>query len=151
MSQDDLAPLLTFPFEVPLHQQLFDSTPLRIIEMYLQCFDEDGVQRFGVPKHVLEALAVRFQTLMRKQHNTLDSAFGGRVARQRNKLFLDKRDYGIIFNHMGARERARERARKSRKYERSGTPTEEADEEMAERQGMSVDNVRRIYRKSKHA
>ena len=82
MAKDQLEPLLTFPFEIVLHQRLFEQQPLRIAELFAQCFDSQGVQRFQVSTHVLEALAERFRRVLDGESLTLDEAFGGKIRRE---------------------------------------------------------------------
>lgn len=144
MSGDRKPPLLVFPQEIAIHAQLFEQTPLRIVEQYLQCFDSSGNQAFDVPRHVLEALARRFLSLMSGEQGSLDDAFGGRTAQQRNELLIEARDQSVLWELLTELERVRGEALAERG---PGTPFEIAVERVGARCGMSPDNIRRIYRK----
>jgi hypothetical protein len=144
MAEGSKPPLLVFPFEPELHERLFEQTPLVIIKMYLDAFDSEGRQAFQVPQHVLEALARRFLALMSRQQNSLDAAFGGCVARQRNQLLAGDSDWSVLWSLLGEIKKVEGESPSERG---AGTPYEIALERVAEDFGMSPDNVRRIYRK----
>ena len=146
MDDRPLEPLLVFPCELDLHAKIFADSPVRIIELFLQCFDNEGHQRLGVPRHVLEAMAVRFRAFMDTEVGSLESAFGGQVVRQRNQIRRESRDFAVLFDFFGEREKAKSR---SRAEGRVGTPTEEADEATAVKHGMTPDNVRKIYKRGR--
>lgn len=145
MAEGQKPPLLMFPFEPEFHEQLFEQTPLLIIKMYLDAFDSEGRQAFQVHQHVLEALARRFLSLMIRQQNSLDAAFGGCVARQRNQLLAEDSDWSVLWKFLAEIKKVEEESPGERG---AGTPFEIALERVAEDLGMSPDNVRRIYKKS---
>jgi hypothetical protein len=144
MDEEELPLLQTFGFEVEVHRRLFEQDALWIAQIFLECFDEEGNQRLQVPKHVLEALAQRFRKLMRKEVNTLDAAFGGKLARQRNRILSSKEEYTVSWDHMTARSKAAQVPH----FQRHETPFEAADEEVAAKHGTSPENIRRIYKKA---
>ena len=125
---------------------LFERMPMWAVARLLQCVNLEGDQVFDVPKHVLAELARRFTEFMDGNCCSLDEAFGGRTVRQRNALNTADRDYAVIFAYTLALEKARE----MRKEERShSTPSECAETDVAERFGMSAENVRRIWKASR--
>jgi hypothetical protein len=144
MAKEELETLLTFPFEVELHQRLFEAQPLRIAELFLQCFDKQGVQRLQVPTHVLEAVAERFRRVLDGDAHTLDDAFGGKIRRQRNRIVSERIDYSVAWDHRSAREKAARIPHSQRRE----TPFEAADEEVAAKHGTSPENIRRIYKRA---
>lgn len=145
MSATDKPPLLVFPFEIDVHNRMFEAEPLTIMRVFLQCFDSKGRQALQVPQHVLEALAKRFLLVMSSQTNSLDAAFGGQVARQRNRLRELDRDWDVLWDFIQELERVRAEPRSKRG---KGSPYDIAVERVAEKLGMSADNVRRIYKKA---
>lgn len=143
---EEMEPLLVFEHEINLHKRMFEASPLTIISTYLQCFRSDGTQGRGVPKYVLEALAQRFLLLMNEETNSLDQAFGGSVARQRNRLREFARDGHVLWELM----RVKEELEAQTPSERGpGTTFEIAVERVAEDLGMSPDNVRRMHKKTR--
>lgn len=137
-------PLIDFPFEVQLHEELFERTPLLIVKKFLEAFDSEGRQAFEVPQHVLEALAKRLIALMTRQHNSLDAAFGGRVARQRNELLAEEGDWSVLWKFVRELEKVEGESASERG---AGTTFEIAIDRLAEELKMSSDNIRRIYKK----
>lgn len=142
MTSARLTELLVLPGEDSLDERRFESSPMRIVSKYLECFDRDGHQVFGVPQYVLEALAERFLSVMNEELNSLDRAFGGSVARQRNSIFIERRDYEIVSDFLEELERAREF------LPSHGTPFEQALRIVAAAYKTSEHNVLRIYKKS---
>ena len=145
MPDDAKPPLLIFPWEVDLHRRLFEQSPIRIIKMYLDCFNSEGRQVFAVPEHVLETLAARLRLLMDGDCKTLDAAFGGSAARQRNRLRAEDHDLSVLWVFGEELERVRGETKRERG---AGTPFEIALERAGRRLDMSPENVRRIYHKS---
>jgi hypothetical protein len=137
-------PLIVFPFEAQLHEELFERTPLLIVKKFPEAFDSEGRQAFEVPQHVLEALAKRFIALMARQHNSLDAAFGGCVARQRNELLAEEGDWSVLWKFLRELEKVESETPSERG---AGTTFEIALERLAEELDMSPDNIRRIYKK----
>lgn len=142
---EEMEPLLVFEHEIDLHKRMFEASPLTIISIYLECFRPDGTQGRGVPKHVLEALAQRFLLVMNEETNSLDQAFGGKVARQRNRFRESEREGHVLWELMRAKEKIEVQAPEERG---PGTAFEIAVERVAEKLGMSPDNVRRMYKKT---
>jgi AraC-like DNA-binding protein len=143
MDQSEMEELLVFPQEIPLHEALFENSPLFIAKKYLECFDSGGSQVRRVPRYILEALAKRFLMLMNGDCMTLDDAFGGGVRRQRNRMSEADRQFEVCW----AIKTARDEIRRQSPMERGpGTPFEIAIERVAEDLGMSPDNVRRIHK-----
>ncbi len=77
---------------------------------------------------------------------SLDAAFGGKTKMQRKAIKIEKRDYEIVFELIGAFEKFRKMPRAER---RTSTPFELAVERVAKEHGLSEDAVRRIYKTSK--
>ena len=123
--------------QAQIDAKMFAQSPIHILERYLESFAADGEMLVPVPKHILMALAERFRAFMARDSNlnSLDQAFGGKVARQRQARAADER------RRLGAME----------PDERGvvGTPHEIACEIVAEKLNLSVENVRRIYKDSK--
>lgn len=142
MTSGSLNELLCLPGEDSLDERRFESSPMKILSKYLECFDRNGHQVYGVPRHVLEALAERFLSVMNEEFNSLDRAFGGSVARQRNALLVEGRDYEIVSDFLEELERAREFPPEH------GTPFEQALRIVAAAYKTSEHNVLRIYKKS---
>ncbi len=142
----DKAEFHFFPTEIEQQIARFDRQPISIIQAFLACFDSAGTQKFEVPQHVLEALAARFRLLMDERHkvNSLDVAFGGRVAVQRNALREEEHRADVVFEHIVARQKAK----KKKRPDRTGTPFEQATEYVAKARGMSEENVRKKYRRA---
>ena len=93
-----MQPQLLMPREADIHRQLFKKQPLRILEKYLECFDDDCQQVYDVPEHVLSALAKCVHSFMRiEKHKSLDAAFGGRTRRQLAAINRSERSKGIAF------------------------------------------------------
>jgi len=135
-------PLLVLPPELEIHRRLFDAAPLEIVRVFLECFNAEGRQALLVPRHVLEALAVRFLQLVDGDTNSLDEAFGGRIARQRNRILERHRSWTVLWRL----EREKEKVAGKPPSERgAGTPSEIAVERVAEYFEMSTQNVRRIF------
>lgn len=147
----DKEKLVVFDFEVPVRRELYERRPILIIADFLQCFDSEGRQIFDVPQHVLLALAERFRRLMdpdvdpQIKTNSLDQAFGGRVARQRNALMQADADYEAVFAHIVAQRKAKGLPKADRSR---ATPFEVATAEVADEFGTSEENVRRKYKKA---
>lgn len=133
-----------FPGEVEMQLARFDRQPVSIIDAFMGCFDSEGKQQFEVPEHILEALAARFHLLMAEEPstNSLNEAFGGRIARQRNALREYERCGEVAFDVIA---RMRELQREDRKGRRE-TPYETAVAEAAQKHGLEEDNVREKYK-----
>jgi hypothetical protein len=144
MASTKLPPLMIFPWEPETDAELFDRTPFLIISRFLECFDRNGQAIREVPLHVLEALARRFICVSCEEMNSIDKAFGGCVAQQRNRLREEHSDWAVIFLLEGQFELAK---RQSRRDKGLGTATEVAIERVAHKLKMKPDNVRRIYKK----
>ena len=148
MSENERLPdFLVLPGEVEVGKRLFDDKPVRAIKKFLECFDEDGRQVFNVPRFVLESLAANFWGFMRRDFNSVDNAFGGQVARQRQAIKGEDRDFEIVFDLQCEHAEIKEIPKSERK--RPGTPFEIALVIVADRHNTSTDNVRRIHKKSK--
>ncbi len=132
--------------EVNLDRQLFNRSPVLAISRFLECFSSEGDQRFEVPRHVLEFLAASLTQFMGGGVGSLDAAFGGKTKRQRNAIKIEKRDYEIVFELIGAREKFKKIPRAERG---KNTPFELAVGRVSEEYELSEDAVRRIYKKSK--
>jgi hypothetical protein len=145
MAPIDKSSLMLLPGEIENDPKVFAREPLIIVARYLECFDRDGHQGRTVPQHVLEALAERFLLVMTEQLNSLDEAFGGRIARQRNRIVESARDYEVLFAFLGELERLQKRD----KSDRDDTPYALAAERVAVLFKTSRSNVERIYKKSK--
>jgi len=143
---EEMEPLLVFAHEIEPQKKMFEGSPVTIISTYLQCFRSDGTQARLVPRHVLEALAQRFLLLMDEETNSLDQAFGGRLARQRNRLREFERDDHVLWEL----ERAKKEVEAETPAERGAVTTYEiAVERVADKLGMSPDNVRRMHKKTR--
>ncbi len=140
------ARLVVFPGEDEIDRQLFNRSPVLAISKYLECFSSEGDQCFEVPRHVLEFLAASLSQFMGGGAESLDAAFGGKTKRQRNAIEIEKRDYEIVFDLIGALEKFRKMPRAE---SGAGTPFELAVERVAKEHGLGEDAVRRIYKKSK--
>ena len=141
----ELSKLHHLPGEVERELARFEERPLEIARAFLDCFDSKGTQRFEIPGHVLEAMAKRFALVMSDDHstNSLDHAFGGRVARQRNAILALERQADVVFDHIVDRQEIK-KARKPR----AGTPFEQATAKVAEKHRLSEESVRKMYKKS---
>jgi hypothetical protein len=144
MASKNLPPLIVFPCEPDNDAELFERTPFSIILRYLDCFDRNGLAIREVPPHVLEALARRFICVSCEELNSIDQAFGGSVARQRNRLREERTDWAVIFRLEGQIELAKEQSRRDRG---AGSVLEIAIERTADKMKMTPANVRRIYKK----
>ena len=136
---------VVLPGEVEVSKRLFDDKPVRAIKKFLECFDEDGRQVFNVPRFVLESLAANFWGFMRGDFNSVDNAFGGQVARQRQAIKGEDRNFEIVFDLLCEHTETK----KIKKSDRTGTPFEMALVIVADLHNTSTDNVRSIYKKSK--
>ena len=132
--------------EVILDRQLFERSPVLAISKFLECFSSEGDQSFEVPRHVLEFLAASLAQFMGGGAESLDAAFGGKTKRQRKAIKIEKRDYEIVFDLIGAFETFRKMPRAMRA---KATPFELAVERVAEEHELGEEAVRRIYKKSK--
>ena len=138
---------LLMPGEADVHRQLFKQQPIRILEKYLECFDDECQQIYDVPEHVLSALAKCFHSFMRReQHKSLDAAFGGSTRRQLTAIRSSERSKDMAFEILVALENIKVLPEDKRE---PGSPFEVAVEMVAESQNMSPDNVRRLYKLSK--
>ena len=126
-------------------RQLFDKKPIRAIASFLKCFDPEGGRFRDVPPYVLEFLAERFQSFMRADFKSLDKAFGGSTARQRNSINRENVIQEVVFDFFGEYEAARKMTRDERG---KNTPYEVAVARTAEKHNLSEDTVRDIYKKS---
>jgi hypothetical protein len=140
--QKKLPTFIMFPLEEQLELERFMAMPVEVIFKYLKSFREDGQQAFEVPRHVLQALAKCFTH--RPGRGPLDDAFRGQTRRQRQFLEMSARDKAVLFDYWGAYDRAC----KQPKSERTGTPSECACTEAAQRHGISRDTVKAIFRKA---
>ena len=132
--------------------------PVLAISKFLESFTSRGRVAREVPKVVMEALAVHFARFMRGDYETLDAAFGGKTATQRNRIESDERDYAVVFDLISYKRTEKERREKERALAKgqgrprprfTGTPFEYAVEAVAKRHKLDEENVRRIYKKSK--
>ena len=128
--------------------RMFAKTPIHIIERYLDSFATDGSMAFEVPQHILEALAVRLRAFMAPSSSirTLDQAFDGQVARQRQARVTADLQFAVAFDVYAERQEMR-KLKPSQRGRR--TPYEMACINVAKKRKMSVDNVRRLYKDSK--
>lgn len=126
-------------------KELFEDKPLLMIAKFLECFDDNGRQTYNVPRIVLESLAAKLLEFMRGDFNSIDKAFGGQVARQRQALQRKNIEFDIAFDYLCALDEAQE----IDKSDRSGTPSELAIEKVAYIHDMGTENVRRILKNSK--
>jgi len=136
----DKRTFMKFPGEVDREMELFEGRPLAIIAAMLECFDSEGRQQFEIPEHVGIAFARRVREVMGDDHtkNSLDQAFGGRIAQQRNALREWERRGNVVFYVIA---RCRELRREGKKG-----PFETAVAEAATKFGLSEDNVREKYK-----
>jgi len=134
--------------QASIDAKMFAQSPIHIIERFLESFTYDGGMTFPVPQHILEALAVRFRDFLAPGSplSSLDEAFGGTVARQRQARVAADRQLEVVFLVVSERQRVRNLKGSDRG---NGTPHEIACENVAEQLAMSVDNVRRLYKDSK--
>lgn len=123
----------------------FEELPLVIVERFLDSFASDGSQTFEVPKHILEALAVRFRQFLNQEAESLEDAFGGQMKRQRQAidraLQVDEVTFAMTvemkrLNALSPAERG------------PGNVYAIASETVAEQAGMSDGNVGRLYQLS---
>lgn len=135
---------IVFSFEIPVRQRLYEERPLLVIQDFLDCIDDGGVQTVELPPHVVKAMAERFRRVIGPEHtlNSLDTAFGGRVARQRNAMAEEEKTGEIVFEHIVARKAAK----KVPRSERTGTPSEIASEAVARQVGVSEESIKRRYK-----
>lgn len=133
-------------------------TPVLAIAKFLESFTSRGRVARDVPTVVMEALAVHFARFMRGDSESLDAAFGGKTATQRNSIASHERDYAVVFDLISYKRTEKERRDKERELAKragrprprfAGTPFEHAVEAVARRHGLDEENVRRIYKKSK--
>ncbi len=122
-------------------EALFSVSPYRIISRFLECFDRNGALEIAVPRYVLEELAKRFICVNCEELNSLDDAFGGRIARQRNAARKEERDWDILHEVFRLREKLRAMSPQERGV---GTPTRHAIGQCAEAFGVKPGTVRRI-------
>ncbi len=134
--------------QAEIDAKTFEQAPLHIIERYLESFADDGRMTFPVPQHILETLAIRFRMLLSPGSaiNSLDEAFGGRVARQQQARRAADQQYEVAFSLLIEMRRLQRMPPTERG---PGTPFEIACEQVAQELNMSVDNVRRLYKNSK--
>ena len=132
--------------------------PVLAIAKFLESFTSKGRVAQDVPRVVMEALAVHFARFMRGDSESLDAAFGGKTATQRNRIITEERDYGVVFDVISHMRTERERRDKERQLAtRKGrprprfksTPFEIAVDVAAKRHKLDDENVRRIYKKSR--
>lgn len=137
-------------------RKLYSRTPVLAIAKYLESFTADGRPIGEVPKVVMETLALHFARFMGGQ--SLDAAFGGKTATQRDRIALEERDDRVVFDVISVMKteeerRAAEQLRPKRKRRANpqvaGTPYEHAVEVVAKRYRLGEENVRRIYKKSR--
>jgi hypothetical protein len=133
-------PLVT-PQQVSMDGERFAAAPYRIISRFLECFDRDGRLKRSVPSYVLEALAERLILVNSEQANSLDVAFGGCIARQRNAARLEERDWDILCDLLRREEKLRSMSPKERGV---GSPTRIAIGECAKDNKLKPSTVRRI-------
>ena len=146
MDHKELQKKQFFANEIEQQKRLFKKEPVRAITAFLECYDSQDKQIFEIPHHVNEFLADCFQSFMYSNHATLDKAFGGRTASQRNSIVQEERNYGIVFDVIATREDAR----KQKQKERAGsTPFEFAVAKVAKKYGLADDTIREIYKNSK--
>ena len=130
------------PQQVRSDQELFEASPYRIISKFLVCFDRNGRHEMTVPGYVLEALAERFISVNSEQEKSLDRAFGGRIARQRDAARMEERNWDVLWDVR----RRHEKLRAMSKAERGvGSPIRIAIGQCAEKYKMKPGTVRRIY------
>ena len=138
---------IVFPFEPDMDREAFERSPILIIAKFLEAFDSEGRQALQIPQHVLEAMAVRFREVVGPDHrlNSLDAAFGGRIARQRNRLLQEERQFDVSFavHSNSAEAKALPRVQRGR-----STPFEIGISAAAEDEGISEENARRIYKEA---
>lgn len=123
----------------------FEKSSVHIIERFLEHFASDGTMTFDVPKHILEALAARFRPFLDHEVATLDKAFGGQTGRQRQAIDTATQVDTITFMVIEELKRLHAMPPSDRD---PGTPYSVACENVAEQQGMSADNVQRLYKLS---
>ena len=157
---DKLPPLIVFPFDVLIESEQFAAEPVRAIWRFFDCFDDRGRQAFEVPAHVLGFIARALAARVTGMCKSLDDAFGGRVARQRNALLQDERDEEILFEycgHLDERQDARKKEiqlRSEGKHNEaqalhfSGSPSEQAYADIRKEWSIGENSMRRIVKRS---
>jgi hypothetical protein len=133
---------IIFPKEAELESETFRRKPVEAIAAFLSCFDQKGVQRVEVPRHVLESLAALFGKFWTGEASNLDAAFGGKIGQRRNSILTRERDRQIVFDLVEERSRI-----KQEKLAHHETPFEMACALTAEKYGMSPETVRKIYKR----
>jgi len=157
--RQDVAPAVraaVFRQMADAERKLLSRTPVLTITKYLDSFTSDGRLVAEVPKAVMETLAVHFFRFMGGQ--SLDAAFGGKTATQRDRIALEERDHRVVFDVISVMQaeterRAAEQLRPKRTRRANpgfvGTAYEHAVEVVAKRYRLGEENVRRIYKKSR--
>lgn len=130
-----------------IDRQMFEQAPIHIIERFLESFSDDGEMSSPVAPHILEALAIHFRLFFCKDSplKSLDKAFGGAVARQRQARFKARKIYDVTFSVIVERNRLEPLTVSERS---AGGPHEIACENVATGPGMKVDSVRLLYKES---
>ena len=133
--------------QADIDRKMFAQSPVHIIERFLANFSSEGTLTIPVPEHVLEALASKLRVFFDPDSpvSSLDDAFGGHTARQRQALLAADRQFEVAFGLIAEMARLHELSSAERG---AGTPYEIACENLAARFGMSVSNVQRIYKEA---
>jgi CelD/BcsL family acetyltransferase involved in cellulose biosynthesis len=126
-------------------RRIFEKTPVFAIARYMDHFDQEGRLKASVPPHILEELAARFSQFMDKRVRSLDVAFGGSVASQRDTFITARRELRVEALVLSGTEKARGSTSKVAK----STPREQAIARAAQLMDTSENNIQRILKKSR--
>lgn len=135
--------------EIELLKRRMEETPVLALELFRACFNESGKQVYEIPPFILEFLSRRFADFLSEETltNSLDQAFGGKVARQRNALRTADQMWSVIFDLIGFIEEGKALSGSDRSQ---STPFEYGVSKTAEQYGLSEDRVHQLYVQSQN-
>jgi hypothetical protein len=146
MSQNPYLPEPRIISEKEIEENLisFNKQPVKIIQYYLRYFGGNGKLLGVVPRHVLEALERPLREFYSgHQLHSLDKAFGGQTAKQRNDILTEETDEEVMFEYF----LNLKTVKKMDRSQLDDTRFTSACMITADSMGMKVDNVKRILKK----
>lgn len=146
MTKNELKNLILLDGEADLQKELFDKSPVLAIEKFSACFEDEDQKVYKIHEHVELFLFQRFRGFLNGEYKSLDEAFGGKTARQRNKIMTSKKNYDAAFEYYVTHNDTKKLTIEERSH---STPSEAAISEVAEALDVPEETLRSRFKNSK--
>ncbi|MBV1900287.1 MAG: hypothetical protein KUG56_01305 [Kordiimonadaceae bacterium] len=120
----------------------FEAQPVAALEKFTECFNSDGQQVYEIPTYIAEFINKQLHRFLDQDVSSLDAAFGGRTARQRNHLTQIDFESAVNFEWFALKDQPQSIEEQGL----PGSPSEQLNAIVAEKFGISEDYVKKITR-----